>query len=252
MTLAFDLSGGSRHFQSPTLRFSWEGSFRADLRFAFATTCRLARPLLEVGLVEGKHLSVDGSFVEANAAKESRIPREQFAEAAQIHQTVRQYLKEVEEQNPVEEPVHEQDQVSTTDPDSTYATKGGTPARLGYYDNYLVDNKSCVIVGVQGTAARMSQETVAGARHADPLHRVARTRAGIGDGRHDIRKRGFLAVVGGSKHHSLHANPRQHPQKEESLFRARAFHLRAGTQSLYLSRWPATELWRSSLSESRL
>ena len=46
-------------------------------------------------------------------------------------------------------------------PDSTYATKGGTPARLGYYDNYLVDNDSCVIVGVQATAARMSQETVA-------------------------------------------------------------------------------------------
>jgi hypothetical protein len=68
---------------------------------------------------------------------------------------------ELEEQNPVEEPVHEQDQVSTTDPDSTYATKGGTPARLGYYDNYLVDNQSCVIVGVQATAARMSQETVA-------------------------------------------------------------------------------------------
>src|SRR6267154_4247704 len=39
--------------------------------------------------------------------------------------------------------------------------KGGTPARLGYYDNYLVDNDSCVIVGVQATAARMSQETVA-------------------------------------------------------------------------------------------
>jgi hypothetical protein len=104
---------------------------------------------------------VDGSFVEANAAKESRVPREQLAEAAQIHQTVRQYLQEVEQQNPVAEPVHEQDQVSTTDPDSTYATKGGTPARLGYYNNYLVDNQSCVIVGVQATAARMSQETVA-------------------------------------------------------------------------------------------
>ena len=61
----------------------------------------------------------------------------------------------------MEGPVHEQDQLSTTDPDSTYATKGGTPARLGYYDNYLVDNDSCVIVGVQATAARMSQETVA-------------------------------------------------------------------------------------------
>ena len=67
----------------------------------------------------------------------------------------------MEAQNPVEEPVHEQDQVSTTDPDSTYATKEGTPARLGYYDNCLVDNDSCVIAGVQATAARMSQETVA-------------------------------------------------------------------------------------------
>ena len=116
---------------------------------------------VEVGLVQGKHLSVDGSFVEANAARESRIPREQLGEAAQVNQTVRQYLVELEQQNPTDEPVHEQKLVSTTDPDATYATKGGTPARLGYYDNYLVDNYSCVIVGVQATAARMSQETVA-------------------------------------------------------------------------------------------
>src|SRR6478672_10558632 len=116
---------------------------------------------LQAGLVRGDELSVDGSFVEANAAKERRIPREQLAEAAQVHRTVRQYLREVETQNPVEEPVHQQEQVSTTDPDSTYATKGGTPARLGYYDNYLVDNHSCIIVGVQATAARLSQETVA-------------------------------------------------------------------------------------------
>src|SRR5713101_2886275 len=122
---------------------------------------QIVRQCMEVGLVQGQQLSVDGSFVEANAAKESRIPREQLAEAAQVNHTLRQYLKELEEQNPVEEPVHQQDRVSTTDPDSTYATKGGTPARLGYYDNYLVDNQSCVIVGVQATAARMSQETVA-------------------------------------------------------------------------------------------
>src|SRR5499425_947440 len=115
---------------------------------------QIVRQCVAVGLVQGQHLSVDGSFVEANAAKESRIPREQLVEAAQVHHTVRQYLREVEEQNPVEEPVHEQEQGSTTDPDSI-------PARLGYYDNYLVDNHSCVIVGVQATAARLSQETVA-------------------------------------------------------------------------------------------
>src|SRR5215467_9485396 len=122
---------------------------------------RIVKQCMEAGLVRGQELSVDGSFVEANAAKESRIPREQLAEAAQVRHTVRKYLVELEAQNPVEEPVHEQEQVSTTDPDSTYATKGGTPARLGYYDNYLVDNASCVIVGVQATAARLSQETVA-------------------------------------------------------------------------------------------
>lgn len=108
--------------------------------------------------MRGDNLSVDGSFVEANANKESRIPREQLTEAARVKLSVRQYLVELEEQNPVEEPVHQQGQVSTTDPDSTYATKGGMPARPGYYDNYLVDNHSCVIVGVQATAARMSQE----------------------------------------------------------------------------------------------
>jgi len=58
-------------------------------------------------------------FVEANAAKESRIPREQLVEAAQVHHTVRQYMQELEQQNPAEEPVHQQEQVSTTDPDST-------------------------------------------------------------------------------------------------------------------------------------
>src|SRR5439155_4426633 len=122
---------------------------------------QIVRQCVEVGLVQGTHLSVDGSFVEANASKESRIPREQLAEAAQVKQTVRQYLVELEQQNPLEEPVHEQKLVSTSDPDATYATTGGTPARMGYYDNYLVDNHSCVIVGVQATPARMSQETVA-------------------------------------------------------------------------------------------
>ena len=120
---------------------------------------RIVSQCLEVGLVRGDKLSVDGTFVEANASKESRIPREQLAEAARVNRTVREWLIELETQNPVEEPTHSQDKVSTTDPDSTYATKGGTPARMGYYNNYLVDNHSCIIVGVQGTGARLSEES---------------------------------------------------------------------------------------------
>jgi hypothetical protein len=52
-----------------------------------------------------------GPFVEANVSKESRIPREQLAEAAQVNRTVREYLTELEIQNPVEEPTHNQDKV---------------------------------------------------------------------------------------------------------------------------------------------
>src|SRR6202050_1323665 len=55
---------------------------------------QIVRQCAAVGLVQGQHLSVDGSFVEANASKESRIPREQLTEAAKVKQTVRQYLVE--------------------------------------------------------------------------------------------------------------------------------------------------------------
>src|ERR1700720_4211070 len=109
----------------------------------------------------GENLSVDGSFIQANASRSSRIPREQLTEVAHVKGTVREYLADLEQENPVEEPAHQQDQVSTTDPDSTYSTKGARPAELGYFNNYLIDNRSCVILGVQATAARLSQESAA-------------------------------------------------------------------------------------------
>ncbi len=124
---------------------------------------RIVDQCISAGLVRGEHMSVDGSFVQADATSDSRIPREQLAEAAQVNRTVREFLTELEQQNGDDEQelVHQQDKVSTTDPDATYASKGSAVATLGYYDNYLIDNHSCVIVGVQATAARLSQESVA-------------------------------------------------------------------------------------------
>jgi hypothetical protein len=78
-----------------------------------------------------------------------------------VNYGARKYLEELEQENGDGEPIHQQDKVSTTDPDSTYLTKGNRAAELGYFDNYLIDNKSCVIVGVQATAARLSQESAA-------------------------------------------------------------------------------------------
>ena len=201
----------------------------------------IVRQCVEVGLVQGDHLSVDGSFVEANASKESRIPREQLAEAAQVNQTVRQYLGELEKQNPTEEPVHEQELVSTTDPDSTYATKGGTPARMGYYDNYLVDNPSCVIVGVQATAARQRDDRA--------FCRMARMRSRVGGCRHYLRQWRIPAVVDGAGHHPVYAHARKWSAQKESALWSRAFHVSSRKQQLPLSRRPATQLWRTQRSE---
>lgn len=42
--------------------------------------------------------------------------------------------------------------VSTTDPDTVWAKKVG-PAKMAYFDNYLIDTRSRVIVGVEATPA---------------------------------------------------------------------------------------------------
>jgi hypothetical protein len=44
---------------------------------------QIVHECVAVGLVQGKHVSVDGSFAEANAAKKTRISREQLGGAAQ-------------------------------------------------------------------------------------------------------------------------------------------------------------------------
>jgi transposase len=204
---------------------------------------QIVRQCVEVGLVQGQHLSVDGSFVEANAAKESRIPREQLAEAAQVNHTVRQYLVELEQQNPTDEPVHEQKLVSTTDPDATYATKGGTPARLGYYDNYLVDNHSCVIVGVQATAARMSQETVAAqdmiARFArwqgrDPESVVADATYGNGEFLQWLMERGITPYMRTRDSALRKNNPLYGPERFTFLPESNSYLCPAGEQLNYV------------------
>ena len=64
---------------------------------------------VEAGLVQGEPMSVDGSFIQANADHHSRVPREQLAEVAKVNHTVREYLVELEQENPIEPPVPQQD-----------------------------------------------------------------------------------------------------------------------------------------------
>src|ERR1700676_5752018 len=123
----------------------------------------IVRRCLEAGLVEGRNLAVDGTLVGANASQQSRVPRERLAEIARVSRTVQEYLKELEQENPVtdvEQRPIAQEKVSTTDPDAAWAVKSG-PATLGYYDNYLGDTTSRVILSVEPTPARFRQEMLA-------------------------------------------------------------------------------------------
>ena len=110
------------------------------------------RRCLEVGLVKGRDWAADGTLVVANASHQSRVPREQLKEAAQVSRTV---------------PVADAEKVSTTDPDAILTTKGGGTARMAYYDNYLVDTASRVILEVEATPALFSQEMVAAQRMSE-------------------------------------------------------------------------------------
>ena len=55
---------------------------------------RIVEQCMVVGLVQGEQMSVDGSFIQANADHHSRIPREQLAEAAKVNYGARKYLQE--------------------------------------------------------------------------------------------------------------------------------------------------------------
>jgi transposase len=137
-------------------RFRQAGVFREVFE-------EIVRRCMAAGLVEGRHLTVDGTMVYANASPHRRVSREQLAEVAQVSCTVPEYLADLERQNPVAEPPPASGIMSATDPDATWAVKWGR-AGFAYYDNYLIDNASRVILGVEATPARFRQEALAARR----------------------------------------------------------------------------------------
>ena len=131
----------------------------------------IVRRCLGAGLVEGKRLTVDGTVVAANASPQRGTKPEQLEEVAKVSRTVREYLAEVAQENPVSEPEENPPAhnsvaaryISTTDPDACWAGKRGAPVP-SYYDHYLIDNASCIILRVEATRARFRQETLAARR----------------------------------------------------------------------------------------
>jgi transposase len=131
----------------------------------------IVRRCLKAGLVEGKRLTVDGTMVTANASPQRGTKPERLGEVARVSRTVRDYLADLARENPVleDEPKPAPRSVaaryvSTTDPDACWASKLGARSVPSYLNHYLIDNASCVILGVEATQARFRQETLAARR----------------------------------------------------------------------------------------
>ena len=149
-------------------RFRQAGVFREVFE-------EIVRRCMAAGVVEGRHLTVDGTMVQANASPHRRVAREPRPEVAQVSRTVPEYLADLEEQNPTADPPSEPPPasgiMSATDPDATWAVKWGR-AGFAYYDNYLIDNASRVILDVAATPARFRHEALAARRMLERVDRL--------------------------------------------------------------------------------
>lgn len=142
---------------------------------------RIVQQCVNVGLLRGVDLSVDSTQIRADASPDRTISREQLPEVAKVNRTVHEYVEQVERENVIAEPEQTPEpssegegepelrrtyrnsppmKISTTDPEAALSSKRGA-SEFAYYDNYLIDNRSCIIAGVIGTPARLSQEIIA-------------------------------------------------------------------------------------------
>ena len=130
----------------------------------------VVRRCVAAGLVGGTGAAVDGSVVEADASRERRLPGDRLPEAWSNResqaQPVRAYLDALDAASaPARDepkqaaPKH----LSETDPQAAWSIKTG-PGRFRYETNYLVDTAHAVILDVEATPARLSQEIVAAKR----------------------------------------------------------------------------------------
>ena len=123
---------------------------------------------MEAGLVPGKDAAVDGSHVNADASRHKRLSGHRVPEAwttdrkAQAR-PVREHLEALDAAVPPgpDEPRHEAPKyLSPTDPTAAWSIKHGMGV-FAYETNLLVDTAYGIIVDVEATPARLSQEIVA-------------------------------------------------------------------------------------------
>ncbi len=140
------------------------GRFRESelLRHLFETT--VARCIAE-GMVSGQRMAVDASLIEADANRQYSAPKEEWnverIDADTAPRAVREYLDTLDEAAFGAASEVQPKFTSFSDPASQWTAARKGPAFFSYSDNYLIDTDHGIIVDVEATPARLSQEIIA-------------------------------------------------------------------------------------------
>jgi transposase len=139
-------------------RFQESGIYRALFE-------EVVRQCQAVGLVGGDGFAVDGTAIRADVRFDRCVssPEElkQVIDPASVTRPVQAYLNALDAAMPDEDKkAAAPARISVTDPQAAWHQKQ-KQAGFGYYSNYLIDTQHAVIVGVEATPARPSQEVVA-------------------------------------------------------------------------------------------
>ena len=130
---------------------------------------------IAAGLVGGEGFSIDASLIKADVDKTKRVPGDQpiaWPKAEEASRAVREYLMVLDAARSDEESGGGDDsgssgggsrrkppkEVSLTDPQAAWVAKTGINPFFAYDANYLIDNKTGIIVDAEGTRANRIAE----------------------------------------------------------------------------------------------
>jgi transposase len=141
-----------------TFSVNRHGRFRESdvLRSVFE---RVVRRCMAAGLVGGEGFAVDASVIEADASRFARVEGAvvDWNDEERARRPVREYLKALDEAEDGRKPKA----LSPTDPAAAWTTRGRNKVMFAYSLNYLIDMENAVIVDVEATPTRISEEVAA-------------------------------------------------------------------------------------------
>lgn len=133
-------------------RFRESGIYRALFDNVVSQCC-------DAVLVGGEGFAVDGSLVGANAGRDNRVDdQDKLRSNDQASRPVRDYLTALDAGDPAH--MDGARYLSQSDPAAAWNIKEGR-GKFGYFTNYLIDTDHAVIVDVEATPARLTQEIIA-------------------------------------------------------------------------------------------